>query len=389
MDGHEDPKVKIHLGLEMGTVLGCLAAPYESVEASNTKCDLVENAEPSAPLAEVGRAVYRESEDMAAGMLETMNLYNPDGESDREFELPPRPEKKPEKEGNVLVSSEFTFGGADQEAQDALVQALQDEDSGKAVKEALAESVAASAGIDADNVVITEVMESVEGQLEFDFGDASASFAAAYENPDTKKEIERTLQTAVASGLLFVDPSDVTILGVTSARALHARRLSGTSVDYAIKVPLGKGADVAAEVTEIDTSIVAASAAQGLAEVAAENPDFADLASVEVVLAEPEPPKVELVVEYEVEVSADEGGSVADQLSAMDASTLSEEVSTNVKAADDSLSDIAVAEVEVGEVVKPPPPPPEEDEPIDRESTAVRGALALAAFMIVETLRAH
>jgi hypothetical protein len=39
--------------------------------------------------------------------------------------------------------------------------------------------------------------------------------------------------------------------------------------------------------------------------------------------------------------------------------------------------------------VKPPPPPPEEDEPIGRESTAVRGALALAAFMIVETLRAH
>jgi len=123
--------------------------------------------------------------------------------------------------------------------------------------------------------------------------------------------------------------------------------------------------------------------------VAAENPDFADLAAVEVVLAEPEPPKVELVVEYEVEVSADEGGNVADQLSAMDASKLSDEVSTNVKAADDSLANIAVAEVEVGEVVKPPPPPPEEDEPIGRESTAVRGALALAAFMIVETLRAH
>ena len=105
-------------------------------------------------------------------------------------------------------------------------------------------------------------MESVEGSLEFEFGVASASFAAAYENPDTKAEIERTLQTAVASGLLFVDPSDVTILGVTSARALHARRLSSTSVDYAIKVPLGKGAEVAAEVTEIDTSTVAASAAQ-------------------------------------------------------------------------------------------------------------------------------
>jgi hypothetical protein len=73
----------------------------------------------------------------------------------------------------------------------------------------------------------------------------------------------------------------------------------------------------------------------------------------------------------------------------MDASTLSDEVSTNVKAADDSLANIAVAEVEVGEVVKPPPPPPEEDEPVDRVSTAVRGALALAAFMIVETLRAH
>jgi hypothetical protein len=376
----------------MGTVLGCLDAPYENVEASNTKCDLVENAEPSAPLAEVGRAVYRESEDMAAEMLETMNLYNPDGESD-EFEPPPRPVKAPKEEGNVLVSSEFTFGGADEEAQDALVQALQDEESGKAVKKALAESVAASAGINAADVVITEVTESVEGSLEFDFGDASESFAAAFENPDTKKEIERTLQTAVASGLLFVDPSDVTILGVSSARALHARRLSGTSVDYAIKVPLGKGAEVAAEVTEIDTSIVAASAAQGLKEVAAENPEFKALATVEVVLAEPEPPRVELVVEYEVEVSADEGGNVADQLSAMDASKLSDEVSTNVKAADDSLANIAVAEVEVGEVVKPPPPPPPpREDPIDEtetESTAVRGALALSAFMILETLRAH
>jgi len=375
----------------MGTVLGCLDAPYENVEASNTKCDLVENAEPSAPLAEVGRAVYRETEKSIAEMLEEMNLYNPDGDSD-EFEPPPRPVKAPKEEGNVLVSSEFTFGGADQEAQDALVQALQDEESGKAVKKALEESVAASAGINADNVVITEVKESVEGSLEFDFGDASESFAAAFENPDTKKEIERTLQTAVASGLLFVDPSDVTILGVTSARALHARRLSGTSVDYAIKVPLGKGAEVAAEVTEMDTSTVAASAAKGLQQVAAENPEFKALATVEVVLAELEPPKVELVVEYEVEVSADEGGSVADQLSAMDSSTLQEQVTKNVQEADESLQGATFSEVKFGEVEKSAPPPlPEEVEleEADRESTAVRDALALAAFMISETLRAH
>jgi hypothetical protein len=134
-------------------------------------------------------------------------------------------------------------------------------------------------------------------------------------------------------------------------------------------------------------------------------------------LAEPEPPKVGLVVEFEVEVAADEGGNVLDQLSAMDASTLSEEVSTNVKAADASLADIAVEEVEVGEVVTPPPTPaptpppysgPEKtlgdiavaewvEKPLPPEqadsrsvSTAFRGgALAMAAFMIVETLRAH
>ena len=43
-----------------------------------------------------------------------------------------------------------------------------------------------------------------------------------------------------------------------------------------------------------------------------------------------------------------------------------------------------------GSAEMPPPPPAEEDvDLMDEESTAFRGALALAAFMIVETLRAH
>jgi hypothetical protein len=78
-------------------------------------------------------------------------------------------------------------------------------------------------------------------------------------------------------------------------------------------------------------------------------------------------------------------------------------VTTNVQAADESLADVTLEEVvlapvEVEEAPTPSPTPqptpatppptnpsPPKDEPDDIEADAVRGALALAAFVIVET----
>ena len=69
--------------------------------------------------------------------------------------------------------------------------------------------------MDADAVEVTKVAELVEGSLDFNFGEAAASFANAYENPSTKASIERTLQDALATGLDGVDASAVEIRGVS------------------------------------------------------------------------------------------------------------------------------------------------------------------------------
>jgi hypothetical protein len=386
---NKEETFKIDVGVEIGSVLGCLShASYHEVDISAQSCKLEVGAKPSAPMSVVTKSVYREVQSKAAEMLHLLNLWN-------------RAERT-----TSTVSSEFSIAGANEEAQEALVEALLAPSSSAAVKESFAESIAESAGIDAEKVEITEVAESVEGSLEFDFGDSAADVEAAYANPETKAVIEETLQTAVASGLDDVEKDDVTILGVGGSRRLGSdgsRRLAGTAVDYAIKVPLGTGATVAAAVTAMDTTAVASNAAQGMKEAAAENTALAELATVEVVVAPPPPPTVEIVVEYEVKVEAGEGGDTAEKLQNMDATDLGETVTTNVQAADESLADVTLEEVvlapvEVEEAPTPSPTPqptpatppptnpsPPKDEPDDIEADAVRGALALAAFVIVET----
>ena len=106
-----------------------------------------------------------------------------------------------------------------------MVEALASNESGDTVRMALAASISAASGVAAETVAVTEVAEAVEGSLDFDFGEAAASVASAYEDPDLRTDIERTLEVALASGLPNVNASAVTILGIASA----ARSLSGTS----------------------------------------------------------------------------------------------------------------------------------------------------------------
>ena len=121
----------------------------------------------------------------------------------------------------ATVSGKFTFAGADEAAQDAIVQALLSNRSSEAIKEALAQSITSEAGIDGE-IIVTEVLASVEGTLEFNFGEAAAFFATAYEDPNTKGDIEHTLQVALASGLAEVNASAVEIRGVSTGRRLAA-----------------------------------------------------------------------------------------------------------------------------------------------------------------------
>ena len=74
-------------------------------------------------------------------------------------------------------------------------------ESSDAVKDAFAVSIASESGLDAETVAITKVAEAVEGFLDFDFGDAAAALARAYEDPALRADIARTLAAAVASGL--------------------------------------------------------------------------------------------------------------------------------------------------------------------------------------------
>ena len=72
------------------------------------------------------------------------------------------------------------------------MQALVSNASSEAVKDALAESIAAASGFDAETVVtITKVAEAVEGSLDFDFGEAAPALARAYEDPALRADIVR------------------------------------------------------------------------------------------------------------------------------------------------------------------------------------------------------
>ena len=61
-----------------------------------------------------------------------------------------------------------------------------------AVEDALAASIASSAGLDAETVEITRVEEAVGGALDFDLGAAAADVAAAFSDPATRDGIART-----------------------------------------------------------------------------------------------------------------------------------------------------------------------------------------------------
>ena len=117
-------------------------------------------------------------------------------------------------------------------------------------------------------------------------------------------------------------------------------------------MPVGTGSEIAAKVADVNTSAVSGNVADGLEEVAKENPDLASLAEVTPVLAPPAPPEIAIVVEYEVSVSAGGGGDAADQISAMDPTSFSEAVTENVKAADPKLSDIVVDKVRWQQISK-------------------------------------
>ena len=186
--------------------------------------------------------------------------------------------------------------------------------SGAAATKALTTSISLAAGIDEETVVI-DVAELVEGSFNFDFGEAFTSLATAYEDPSTKSTIDHALQVAVASGLPSVSASDVTRLTASFPRQLssvnalpsarsstapEARRLARVEVEYAMRVQLGTGADISAEIAAVDTVNVATSAAQGFEKAAEANLALADLAGVSLMLTTPEPPRVAVVVEYEV-----------------------------------------------------------------------------------------
>jgi hypothetical protein len=268
----------------------------------------------------------------------------------------------------ATVSGAFVLSGGDAAAHEAMVEALASNESGDTVRMALAASISAASGVAAETVAVTEVAEAVEGSLDFDFGEAAASVASAYEDPDLRADIERTLEVALASGLPNVNASAVTILGISpdarrvsgSSRTLlaaarkaafRARRLASLAIDYAIEVPLGTGAEIADEVTAIETSSVSTSVADGFREVAEAHPAVAELADVQPVLAPPEAPTTSLIVEYEVAASAGESSGVANQLSTIDQSSFTDTLAANVQAADPSLAGVSFSPVTLEGVV--------------------------------------
>ena len=215
----------------------------------------------------------------------------------------------------ATISFSTTFAGVGNAAYESMLLAMASTKvSGAAATKALTKSISSAAGIDEETVVI-DVAELVEGSFNFDFGEAFTSVATAYEDPSTRSTLDHALQVAVASGLPSVSASDVTRLKASFPRQLSSanplpsarsstapevRRLASLEVLYAIQVQLGNGADTSAQVTTIDTVKVATSAARGFEKAAEENPALADLAGVALMLATPEPPRVVVVVEYEV-----------------------------------------------------------------------------------------
>ena len=94
----------------------------------------------------------------------------------------------------ATVSGKFTFAGADEAAQDAIVQALLSNRSSEAIKEALAQSITSEAGIDGE-IIVTEVLASVEGTLEFNFGEAALNVGGNNMFPLSEQEAQPEVST--------------------------------------------------------------------------------------------------------------------------------------------------------------------------------------------------
>ena len=199
--------------------------------------------------------------------------------------------------------------GADETSHEAIVQVFAANASGEAATAAVAKSISSAAGID-EEITSAQAAESVEGSLEFEFGEDAAAFGLAYEDASTRVAVEQIFRDALARNLLDVNASDVKLSirsigrqlagarailpsaplklkGSSLPRALgpglllpNARRLASHVVDYGIRAHIGTGAGVSTQVTAINTSGVTTSLARLLQEAAAANPALADLADV-------------------------------------------------------------------------------------------------------------
>ena len=215
----------------------------------------------------------------------------------------------------ATISFSIAFAGVGNAAYEAMLLAMASTKvPGAAATKSLTKSISSAAGIDEETVAM-DVAELVQGSFNFDFGEAFTSVATAYEDPSTRSALDHALQVAVASGLPSVSASDVTRLKASFPRQLSSanplpsarsstvpevRRLARVEVEYVMRVPLGTGADISAEIAAVDTVNVATSAARGFQKAAEANPALAHLANVAVTFATPEPPRVAVVVEYEV-----------------------------------------------------------------------------------------
>ena len=94
--------------------------------------------------------------------------------------------------------------------------------SGKAMKQAIAETIATESGVNAELIAVTEVAELLEGALVIDFGAATPLLLTAYENPDTKEDIGDMFKVAVAREMPSVLSNAVEIPGIAS----HAKLLT-------------------------------------------------------------------------------------------------------------------------------------------------------------------
>ena len=93
------------------------------------------------------------------------------------------------------------------------------------MKQAIAETIATESGVNAELIAVTEVAELLEGDLVIDFGAATPLLLTAFEEPDTKGDIEYILKAAVAVVLPGVFSNAVEIPGIAS----HAKLLTNSS----------------------------------------------------------------------------------------------------------------------------------------------------------------